>query len=448
VIQVDPIENWIRMVAYSHSKSKGTEYNYRSTIADYCKFHNITPKQVISEYEKLDEKTFKHKHTQMIQQWIAYLYTPERDNTTKTIKSKVGSISSFYHYNDLPLGHIPQAREMVTYHNRDIEAKEIAQIIALAQPREKAFYAIIAQSGLRPCTIGQLRIKHIEPLEKDQEPYKITVPQELTKGQFGSHVTFIGDEARKYLKGYLTTRSELTEESLLFCTHEKPNTPVNTKNISRSFQRTAKELRKNKQIEYKTIREGKPSEIRLYNLRKFFKRKSKDMGDEDTNYMMGHTITGANGNYRPQDPEYYRKRYEEKALPFLRLEEPTPSDTKELTEALKTTMEAQHKEQIKALKEHHEKELETYKTEKLQLKTQLSNQTSQLADQQKQINEILRILGRMMQGQKFAVVPTDGEGKPIQDKFVIVPTENKTALKELLESTMSIEKKNPTANSQ
>jgi exonuclease VII large subunit len=73
---------------------------------------------------------------------------------------------------------------------------------------------------------------------------------------------------------------------------------------------------------------------------------------------MGHIIVGSNGNYKPQDPEYYRKRYEDKALPFLRLEAPTPSDTDEII----TTLKEQHRKEIEnleaRLKEQHQKEME------------------------------------------------------------------------------------------
>lgn len=81
------------------------------------------------------------------------------------------------------------------------------------------------------------------------------------------------------------------------------------------------------------------------------------MGDEDTNYLMGHKIVGSNGNYRPQNPEYYRKRYEEKALPFLRLESPTPSDTEKII----TKLEEQHQKEIENIENKHKQENEELK---------------------------------------------------------------------------------------
>jgi hypothetical protein len=62
--------------------------------------------------------------------------------------------------------------------------------------REKAFFAVMAQSGLRPHTIRQLRLKNFEPLDK--LPCKIEVPKEMTKGKFGSYVTIVGPDAIKH----------------------------------------------------------------------------------------------------------------------------------------------------------------------------------------------------------------------------------------------------------
>jgi hypothetical protein len=42
---------------------------------------------------------------------------------------------------------------------------------------------------------------------------------------------------------------------------------------------------------------------------------------------MGHVVAGVDANYRPQDPEFYRGIYAEKAFPHLRFETPTPSET-------------------------------------------------------------------------------------------------------------------------
>ena len=117
--------------------------------------------------------------------------------------------------------------------------------------------------------------------------------------------------------------------------------------MNRAFRLAARKLEKSGAIDYQ-IREGKPSELRLYNLRKFFRKHANQMGFENVNYLMGHTVRGSDANYKPQDPEFYRELYAEKALPFLRLETTSPLETEKAI----TTLEQENRElknQIKKL---------------------------------------------------------------------------------------------------
>ena len=177
------------------------------------------------------------------------------------------------------------------------------------------------------------------------------IPKKSFSSAFtGSYVTFIGADALKYLKQYFATRKNLGLESLLFCAHDDLNKPVNAKDMSRAFRLAARKLERSGAIEYE-VREGKPSELRLYNLRKFFRKYAIHMGFEVVEYMMGHTVKGVDGNYRPQDPQYYRELYAEKAMPFLRLEAPTPTETS----AIINTLKKQHEAEMGSLKEEIQK---------------------------------------------------------------------------------------------
>lgn len=328
------VEDWLYSVAYSHSQSKATEDQYKRVWERFSADIGLTADEIVSDYECSNDRTVMRRHARYIRSWIGKLSRNRLTNTS--IKVMVGVVKSFYKYNDLPLGHIPQAMSGTVYHNRDITKEEIAQIMSVIKLRERAFFAVMAQSGLRPHTIKQLRLKNLEELEK--VPCKIEVPQEIAKGKYGSYVTFIGPDALKYLKQYLATRKDVTPESLLFCAHDDPAKPVNVKDMSRAFRLAARKLEKSGAIEYE-IREGKPSELRLYNLRKFFRKYANQMGFENVNYLMGHTVRGSDANYKPQDPEFYRTLYVEKAMPFLRLESATPTDAEQLRQEHKKEME-------------------------------------------------------------------------------------------------------------
>jgi len=340
------VEDWLNSVAYSHSQSKATEDQYKRVWMRFSTEIGMTATEIVADYESSTDRNVMRKHARLIRSWIGKLLKEGLTNTS--VKVMVGAVKSFYKYNDLPLGHIPQAMNGIVFHNRDITKEEIVQIMAQVKPREKAFFAVMAQSGLRPHTIKQLKLKHIENLEKT--PCKIEVPQELAKGKYGSYSTFIGSDSLKYLKQYFDTRKDLTPESLFFCAHDDSKKSVNVKDMSRAFRLAARKLEKSGAIEFE-VRKGKPSELRLYNLRKFFRKYAIQMGFEVVEYMMGHIVKGVDGNYRPQDPEYYRELYAEKAMPFLRLEEPTPTETNEIIK----TLRKQHETEMGSLKKELQK---------------------------------------------------------------------------------------------
>jgi len=95
----------------------------------------------------------------------------------------------------------------------------------------------------------------------------------------------------------------------------------------------------------------KPAEVRLYNLRKFFRKYATPAGFEYVQFWMGHIVReGVDEHYRPKDPEFHRKLYAEKAMPFLRFETATPTETVKLIEKLKEQLKERDKE-IKTMKE-------------------------------------------------------------------------------------------------
>jgi integrase len=208
----------------------------------------------------------------------------------------VGAIKSFFRYNDLPLGIVPQAMSGIIFHNKDITKEEIIQIMSVSKLREKTFFVMMAQSGLRPHTIRQLRLKQLESL--DRLPSKIEVPKEMTKGKYGSYVTVIGPDTIKYLRQYFATRTNLVDDDFVFCSHDNSKKPVNVKDMSRAFRLAARKLEQSGAIDFE-IRPGKPSELRLYNLRKYFRKQAHQMGFENVNYLMGHTVRGSDANYKP-----------------------------------------------------------------------------------------------------------------------------------------------------
>jgi integrase len=345
----DLVEAWLDNVAYSHSGSESTRIQYKRNLASFCSFIGKTPKQILDEYEGMTDREFRRKYAQYVRALISK--DLKHGYASNTIQQHVIALTSFFKYNDLPLGHVPIGKGKIKFHNRDITKQEILKIMKVSRVRDQAFYSMMAQGGLRPFTLCSLRVKHIEPeFSKGIVPCKINVPEELAKGEFGAYFTFIGEEAIRYLQAYLTTRPGIGPEDYLFSAHglDKPLSP---KSISRIFVRTIEKLKEKGIMDFEQKHEGKPRNVRLYNLRKYFRKYGGQAGVEYVNFWMGHKanyeaphIPESDEHYfSREDVEFHRQLYKEKAMPHLRLETPTASETDKIIQS--------QAQEIKVLKE-------------------------------------------------------------------------------------------------
>ncbi len=338
----DPVEKWLGSVAYSQSGSKDTETNYRKHFGRFLSFTEKTATEILSEYEALEDfkdvRRFRDKFADQIMSWIISLRQEGLEDST--IKTMVGAVQSFLKYNRIQIGFIPMARGHVVYHNRDITRKEIADILNTCLVRDRAFYVVMAQSGLRPTSLCKLKIKDIEydRLLREESPVKIDVPLMAAKGKYDHYFSFISSEAIQSLKSYLKTRA-VNSESYLFVKSGTVNEPMTSVGFSAQFNRTVRKLRKKGVLKFE-LRKDKPSELRLYSLRKFFRKHAGQAGHDYVNFWLGHISSlGVDLHYITRDPEYHRKLYAEKAAPHLRIETKTPSETEKQIEDLRKQLD-------------------------------------------------------------------------------------------------------------
>lgn len=345
----DIIQSWIDSVAYSHSKSLATEQEYRRNLKRFCNFIDETPEEILEECEKLTDRQFRRKYAKYVRAFIGTL--TRQEYTKSTVRVMVASIKSFFKYNDLPLAYVPVAKAKVVHHNRDITKEEITHILKIARPRDRAFFCMMAQTGLRPHTICELRLEHIQPdFGRNMIPCKINVPAEIAKGEYRGFFTFMSSESVQHLRDYLKKRPDLSLKSYLFTQHGTEK-KLDRRTMSHIFRDAIIKLKRKGIVDYEQKKKGKPGSIRLYNLRKWFRKQANQAGFEFVEFWMGHVVkTGQEEHYRPQDVEFHRKLYAEKAMPFLRLETATPTETEKTIEELKKQLKEREQE-IKVLKE-------------------------------------------------------------------------------------------------
>lgn len=337
----DAMDNWIANVQFGHSKSVRTEENYRSTMKRFCEFIEKTPEQILEDLEDSSDREFRRKYARYLRAFITHLSKQEA-YALGTISTFVGRLRSFFKYHSLPLDYVPTGRSVVTYHNRDITREEIAQIFAHANLRDRAYFCMMAQSGLRPTTLNNLRFENIQQdFKAGTIPMRIDVPQEIAKGNYRSYFTFVGPESVRFLRLYLNTRPHIQPDDLLFATLQAgKERQINPKSTSKTFHQIVRQLEKRGVMTIKKRIKGKPAEVRLYNLRKFFRKYATPAGFEYVQYWMGHVVkAGVDEHYRPKDPEFHRKLYAEKAMPYLRIETATPNETEQIIQKQAEDME-------------------------------------------------------------------------------------------------------------
>ena len=352
----DVVETWLNTVSYSHSQSQSTSLRYRDSLKKFEEYAGKTAQQFYLEYQSpnTNDNKFKMFYAQLLKGLIGAMQ--KRKYSASSVATTVNAVKSFFKYSDLPLGFVPSANGLVEFHNKEIEREDVLEILNTSNPREKAFYTLMAQSGLRPSSICALRVEDVEGIldEKTPVPCLITVKKESTKGKFSEYFTFCGEDSVATLKDYLKTRSKiLLPEAFLFTMVGKDDEkPLGPGVESHLFDRTAKKLREKGILHYETSSKDlkqevkskrgsytrnvlRRSEFRLYNLRKFFRKYAASAGVEYVNFWMGHlSALGVDLHYFSRDVEQHRQIYKEKAMPNLRLQTQTPSETEKKIEDL------------------------------------------------------------------------------------------------------------------
>jgi integrase len=339
-ITIDPIQIWLDSVG-KRSHNKSTQYSYRKSLDNFLAFiGGKTAQQIVDDYKKCEtlkeERDFKETYTDLISSFAGHL---ESQNLSfNSVNTAIAAVKSFFKYRHLPLNYETlDTRKTVQYPDRDISKEEVVAILKASEPRERAFFCMMAQSGLRPDSLCKLQLKDIQPdFYKKTVPCAITVQATKTKAAYSSYHTFMGAESIDHLQTYLSKeRPNILENDYIFGQSGaeliegsvRKGKPSNPKAFARSFNIILKKLKLGGVINYDSRANGKPAELKLYSLRKYFERNASKADEKLAQYWMGHlSFLGTALSYLSRNIDYQRKIYEEKAMPELRLETFTPGE--------------------------------------------------------------------------------------------------------------------------
>ncbi len=339
-MEADPVEIWLSKMEKRHSRNQNTTRLYQATLEKFCSFVNMTPDQIVEEWKKAkyDLKTREQYIDEMLEKIEFYEnYLGKQDLCKNSISTYLAGIASFFKYMRIP-AKIELFRAHPKYHNRDITKEEFKRILNNVNPRDRAFFLMMAQSGLRPVTLMQLTFEQIrEDFEADKIPCCIKVSRIKTKGEYVDHFTFIGEDAVEALKAYFAERGVPKDNERIFKGVKTPNA------FSMRFGYAVRSL---ELIRPENMRqEGKPQPLRLYCLRKYFRKFAGSAGQDYVNFWMGHTL-GVDDHYFSRDVEHHRKIYGEKAMPNLRIFEPSALETEQTIRRLEKKVDELRQENL------------------------------------------------------------------------------------------------------
>jgi integrase len=311
------VEKWFVFRTSSPTTRKG----YISRFGYFLKITKIDPDKLVEEwknvrYDPIEKQKFIDRVAEIVEEF--YTYIMKRKTLTELTKKHMYMVvKSFLKFHKIPLEiDEPVLKPTVTYHNRDIVKQEVRRILEASSLRERLFFLMMAESGMRPDTLTKLQYRHIkEEFEAEKVPMKIELPSQLLKDRVGDRFTFIGEDAFNLLKTYLSTM-KLKDDDYLFQPEKKTgkNEPIPPTSFSNYFRKIAVKLG----ITEARVK-GRPYPIRLYCLRKYFRNNCK----ADTSFRefwMGHTLD-VDEHYFTRDVETHRREYA-KAYDSLRVYEP------------------------------------------------------------------------------------------------------------------------------
>jgi len=261
------------------AESETTETVYDSRIKAFRDFVKAEFKIDIEQLKRLwreakysslqDREKFLDLLADITETYAVYLKKQGFKITTR--HSNLSVVQSYLHKGcgikdfdvDLP------KRLFVTFHNRDITKEEIRKILEHCTLREKLFYLMMVETGARPRTLVKLRYWMIkEDFENGILPMKIELPSSILKDKIPNRFTFIGEDAFKLLKEYLSLRTSLKDDDLILQPEVKARMKksyLSPETFSNKFSDLVLELGLVERTE-----KGKPKTLRMYCLRKYF----------------------------------------------------------------------------------------------------------------------------------------------------------------------------------
>lgn len=322
--QIDQrVEDWLSARAES-PKTRELYLFLWENFADFCKRRGKDALRLVDDYRAVkyqgeaQREKFLEEWQDLLRAFNTYL---KPKFAPLTMKNHLVAVRSFLGFWKIPLDVDLPKHACVIWHNRDLKKEEIKQILTFASARDRVIWLVMAESGMRADTAVNLKYWQIgEDFEAKRVPMKILLPSSVLKDHVGDRWTFLGEDGFRELSDYLQRRMPLEKDDFVFASEREGKVKgeqFSPASISTKFNRIVQKL----EIDKSQGKAGKPKQIRLHGLRKFFRNNMRaEKGYLD--FWMAHSL-GVDAHYISRDPEEHRKRYAE-GYKYLRLSEASP----------------------------------------------------------------------------------------------------------------------------
>lgn len=337
------IQNWLNL--QENPRTRATYQRGINKFAGFCKTHQFNGLEtLVQDYRKARDDDDRRKLAQYTDAWNdvlqEYTICLKDHCAPASVKTYLAILQSSFKTAKVPLEIDIPKRAYNIYPKNNLKRKELQLIISRSTVRNRAIWLMLAESGLRPHTVTQIRWWWIkDDYLAERVPMMIRIPQAFVKDNVGDRWSWIGSDGYDALREYLAPRLPLEDDDYVFVreppkTKKKrsrryvpgtlmehredppklPELPFTSGNLSATFNNMMKSLNLDSGIF------GKPGLVRLYCLKDWFRNHCK----ADYGYLMFWMCRSSpvDSHYN-RDPEEHRKAYRE-AYPGLRvMEEPT-----------------------------------------------------------------------------------------------------------------------------
>jgi len=321
------LEDWLS----ARAESPATRHSYVdhwNILVQFCSARGKDPNTIVDGFRaarlqgEQQKEMFLEEWQDLIRAFTSYL---KGKYVSMSFAVRLSILKSYFKFWKIPLEVTLPRRTYVTYHNRDLQKSEIKKILSNASLRDRAIFLMLLESGMRVGSCASLKYWQIkEDYEQSRVPMRISLPSAVLKDKVGDRFTFIGVDGFKALQDYLQTRPPLKKDDDYVFESERaakegaiPERSL-AQSISTKFNRLVQKLG----IDH-SVGKGKPKQIRLHGLRKYFFNNMKADSDYKR-FWMGHSL-GVEQHYISREIEEHRKKYGE-GYKFVRIYETIESN--------------------------------------------------------------------------------------------------------------------------